>query len=296
MLLLDAGANSDARASHLVQFAHLGAAFAEAVLGVERPRVALLSIGEEAKKGNALVVDAHRVARRDDRRRPAIDFRGNVEGRDLLDRRRRRRRHRRLHRQRRAEDRRGHREGGRRGGPRRGAVRRASRGRRACSCGRRSASLRERLDPDTTGGAILLGLRGVAVVGHGSSGPRGIHNQIALAARAVRERAVERTAERSGALGGRARRAPGRAWERPPSRDRQPGMNEPTVGSRSEEIFAKVREHLATEREIDAGAITDETQVQRGPRRRLARSLRAGHGARGHLWRCDERGGGGGGS
>ena len=82
-------------------------------------------------------------------------------------------------------------------------------GRAACSCGRPSASLRERLDPDTTGGAILLGLRGVAVVGHGSSGPRGIANQIALAARAVRERAVERTEELPRALGGRARRAPG---------------------------------------------------------------------------------------
>ena len=71
-----------------------------------------------------------------------------------------------------------------------------------CCCGPRSAGLRREMDPDTTGGAILLGLRGVAVVGHGSSGPRGIANAIRLAARAVRERAVERTAElleRSGA-------------------------------------------------------------------------------------------------
>ena len=51
------------------------------------------------------------------------------------------------------------------------------------------------MDPDATGGAILLGLRGVAVVGHGSSGPLGIANQIRLAARSVRERAVERTEE-----------------------------------------------------------------------------------------------------
>ena len=58
------------------------------------------------------------------------------------------------------------------------------------------------MDPDTTGGAILLGLRGVAVVGHGSSGPEGIANAIRLAARAVEQRAVERTGElleRSGA-------------------------------------------------------------------------------------------------
>jgi glycerol-3-phosphate acyltransferase PlsX len=55
--------------------------------------------------------------------------------------------------------------------------------------------LRRQMDPDTTGGAILLGLRGVAVVGHGSSGPDGIANAIRLAARAVEVGAVERTAE-----------------------------------------------------------------------------------------------------
>jgi phosphate acyltransferase len=55
--------------------------------------------------------------------------------------------------------------------------------------------LRRELDPDSTGGAILLGLRGVAVVGHGSSGPEGIANAIRLAARAVDERAIERTAD-----------------------------------------------------------------------------------------------------
>ena len=51
------------------------------------------------------------------------------------------------------------------------------------------------MDPDTTGGAILLGLRGLAVVGHGSSGPDGIANAIRLAARGVDEHAVERTTE-----------------------------------------------------------------------------------------------------
>jgi phosphate acyltransferase len=56
-------------------------------------------------------------------------------------------------------------------------------------------SLRAEMDPDTTGGAILLGLRGLAVVGHGSSGPDGIANAIRLAARAAEQRAVERTAE-----------------------------------------------------------------------------------------------------
>ncbi|MGH2951827.1 MAG: phosphate acyltransferase PlsX, partial [Solirubrobacterales bacterium] len=62
--------------------------------------------------------------------------------------------------------------------------------------------LRREMDPDTTGGAILLGLRGVAVVAHGSAGPEGIANALRLAARAVDEGAIGRTAEllaRSGA-------------------------------------------------------------------------------------------------
>ena len=55
--------------------------------------------------------------------------------------------------------------------------------------------LRRKMDPDMTGGAILLGVRGVAVVAHGSSGPDGIANAIRLAARAVSERSTERTGE-----------------------------------------------------------------------------------------------------
>ena len=71
------------------------------------------------------------------------------------------------------------------------------------------------MDPDTTGGAILLGLRRVAVVGHGSSGPEGIANAIRLAARAVRERAVERTAEQLAGI----RRGPGCPAGRAPKPD-----------------------------------------------------------------------------
>ena len=77
--------------------------------------------------------------------------------------------------------------------------------------------LRRQLDPDTTGGAILLGLRGVAVVGHGSSGPEGIANAVRLAARAVQERAVERTSkllEGSGMTRGELRRESLRAGMR----------------------------------------------------------------------------------
>jgi phosphate acyltransferase len=196
-LLLDVGANTDARVGDLIQFAYLGAAFSQAVLGVERPRVALLSVGEEPKKGTDEVVEAHAALAGADR----IEFVGNVEGRDLL-----------------------------------GdaadvivtdgftgnvalktiegtasavaaAVSEAARSGAVSALGGlllRPAlgGLRRQMNPDTTGGAILLGLGGVAVVGHGSSGPEGIANAIRLAARAVDERAVERTAEllrRSGA-------------------------------------------------------------------------------------------------
>jgi len=189
-LLLDVGTNSEARSKDLVQFAVMGAAFSEAVLGVARPRVALLSVGEEAKKGTPEVVEAHAELAE----LHGIDFVGNLEGRDLLT----------------------------------GkadviatdgftgnvalktlegtaktvgaAVGSAARSNPISALGGlllRPAlgGLRREMDPDTTGGAILLGVRGVAVIGHGSSGPEGIANAIRLAARAVSERAVERTGE-----------------------------------------------------------------------------------------------------
>ena len=191
-LLLDVGANADARAHDLVQFAYLGAAFSEAVLGVAQPRVALLSVGEEASKGSAEVVEAHaRLAGAE-----GLDFRGNLEGRDLLA---------------------GVAEvivtDGFTGnvvlktieGTAKAvaeAVRAAARSGPVAAAGglllRPSlGGLRRQLDPDTTGGAILLGLRGVAVVGHGSSGPEGIANAVRLAARTVgpeRRRAHRRAA------------------------------------------------------------------------------------------------------
>ena len=55
-VLIDSGANVDAKAEHLVCFAYLGSAFAEGVLGISKPRVALLNIGTESSKGNDLVV------------------------------------------------------------------------------------------------------------------------------------------------------------------------------------------------------------------------------------------------
>jgi glycerol-3-phosphate acyltransferase PlsX len=194
ILFLDVGANSEVRAGELVQFAFLGSAFSRAVLGVERPRVALLSVGEEAGKGTAAVVDAHTQLRELAGGGTGLVFAGNIEGRDLLS---------------------GAAEvivtDGFTGnvalktieGTARAvadAVRAAARSGPVAMAGGlllRGAfdELREQMDPDTTGGAVMLGLRKVAVVGHGGSGPAGIANAVLLARRATRERAVERTAE-----------------------------------------------------------------------------------------------------
>ncbi len=197
VLFLDAGASAEARAQHLVQFAFLGAAFSAAVLGVERPRVGLLSVGEEAGKGRQEVTEAHALLSEAE----GIKFAGNVEGRDLpagaadvvvTD--------------------------GFTGNVSlklmegtaktvTGAIRDAARSNPLAALGGlllRPAlgGLRRELDPDATGGAILLGLRGIAVVGHGSSGPEGIANAVRLAARCAEADAPGRTAallERGGA-------------------------------------------------------------------------------------------------
>ena len=210
-ILLDAGANAEVRAADLVQFAYLGAAFAEAVLAIERPRVALLSVGEEATKGTQDLIEAHAELAP----AGAIDFRGNVEGRDLL-------------------------AGvvdvvvtdGFTGnvalktleGTARAvadAVRAAARSGPLAAAGGlmlRPAlgGLRRQMDPNAVGGAILLGLRGIAVVAHGSSTPEGIANAIRLADRAIRKDAVGRTGERlrtSGATREAMREAPAPAGE-----------------------------------------------------------------------------------
>jgi glycerol-3-phosphate acyltransferase PlsX len=189
VLFLDVGANVDVRSQHLVQFAFLGAAFSEAVLGVERPRVGLLSVGEEAGKGREEAVAANAILSE----ASGIEFAGNVEGGDLpagaadvvvTD--------------------------GFTGnvalklmegtaGAVTAAIRDAARSNPLAAVGGlllRPAlgGLRRELHPDTTGGAILLGLRGIAVVGHGSAGAEGIANAVRLAARCVEVDAPGRTA------------------------------------------------------------------------------------------------------
>ena len=189
-VLLDAGANADARPEHLVQFAHMATTFAEEILGICDPRVALLSIGEEPEKGNKLVLETAPLLAEADLR-----FEGNVEARELL---------------------RGAADvvvcDGFTGNVALKALEGAvhvvmeglrgeiARSRRAMLGGfliRPAARrLRARLDPDTYGGAFLLGLRGLAVIAHGNSGRTAIANAVALAARGVEGRVVERVGAR----------------------------------------------------------------------------------------------------
>ena len=77
-VLLDAGANLECRPQHLLQFGVMGSVYARLALGVARPRVGLLSIGEEETKGNELTRDAHQLLKA-----APIDFIGNVEGREI---------------------------------------------------------------------------------------------------------------------------------------------------------------------------------------------------------------------
>ncbi|MGI5285930.1 phosphate acyltransferase PlsX [Nonomuraea polychroma] len=79
-LLVDAGANADVKPEMLVQFAHLGTAYAELAHGITQPKVGLLTIGAEAEKGNKLIKRAHELLQGS----PGITFAGNVEGYDLL--------------------------------------------------------------------------------------------------------------------------------------------------------------------------------------------------------------------
>ena len=79
--LLDIGANVDCPDKQLVQFAILGSAYMQAMKKIERPRVALLSNGAEEKKGNAIVQAAHQILKN----QTALNFVGNVEGRDLFE-------------------------------------------------------------------------------------------------------------------------------------------------------------------------------------------------------------------
>lgn len=80
VLIIDAGANVDCKPLFLYEFAVMGNIYVKQLLGIERPRVGLLSIGEEEKKGNEAVREAHKLIKND----KSLNFIGNVEGKDIL--------------------------------------------------------------------------------------------------------------------------------------------------------------------------------------------------------------------
>ena len=79
VLLIDVGANVDCRPSHLVQFAHLGSNYCKQVIGIDSPRVGLLSNGEEETKGSRLIQETHKLLKKNN-----LNFIGNIEGQDIL--------------------------------------------------------------------------------------------------------------------------------------------------------------------------------------------------------------------
>jgi glycerol-3-phosphate acyltransferase PlsX len=201
--LLDVGANAEGRREHLVQFAFMGAALARTVLGVARPRVGLLSNGEEAARGSELVLEAHaELLERVGAGIDAFEFVGNVEGGDLV------------------------------AGAADvivtdgftgnialklmegvsqtilGAVRDAAMSSSRAKLGGillRGAlrSFREEIDPEAHGGAYLLGLRRLGVVPHGRFTRTGFAQAILRADRGVREDLIGQTQlalEAAGAL------------------------------------------------------------------------------------------------
>jgi glycerol-3-phosphate acyltransferase PlsX len=205
--LLDVGANAEARREHLVQFAFMGAALARTILGVEHPRVGLLSNGEESGRGSAVVIEAHaELLERAGEGLAAFEFVGNVEGGDAM------------------------------GGvadvivtdgftgnialklmeavsqTMLGAVRDAAMSSPKAKLGGallRSAlrSFRDEIDPEANGGAYLLGLRRLGVVPHGRFTRTGFAQAILRAERGAREDIVGQT-HRALAQAGALRRAP----------------------------------------------------------------------------------------
>lgn len=193
-LLLDAGANVDCKPQHLVQFAHLGNIYAQDLMGVERPRVALLNIGEEPEKGDELTIEAHRLLAAE----PGIEFMGNVEGRDIIlgvcdvvvaD------------------------------GFVGNVLLKFYESVAEFIVGLLKKELREGdrnvdlenvfrvLDYAEYGGAPLLGVGGISIICHGESSSRAVHNALGVAARAVRSNMVKHIA-RELAIPGSSQEAP----------------------------------------------------------------------------------------
>jgi phosphate acyltransferase len=175
-VLLDAGANAECQPEWLVQFAQMGSVFARHRFGIDEPRVGLLSIGEEHSKGNTLVKETH--ARLETA--PGVCFIGNVEGRDIL-----------------TDDVDIVVTDGFSGN----IVLKALEGALSSIMGAVAQALTasdelaahfdvvrpalddlyERLEPESFGGAMLLGVDGVCIISHGSSSSKAVLNAIKMA-------------------------------------------------------------------------------------------------------------------
>jgi phosphate acyltransferase len=179
-VLLDAGANAECQPEWLVQFAQMGAVFARARFGIDRPKVALLSIGEEPTKGTPLVKATHELLAAEDWGSHGAEFVGNVEGRDLM-----------------TETADVVVTDGFTGnvalktleGSLKTLVAALLAAFDADDTAREASAalwpslgpLYATLDPENTGGAMLLGTDGVCIISHGSSSARAVVNAVAVA-------------------------------------------------------------------------------------------------------------------
>jgi glycerol-3-phosphate acyltransferase PlsX len=185
-VLLDVGASVECRPQHLLQFAVMGRVYARVALGIDSPRVGLLSIGEEATKGNELTREAHRLLKS-----APLAFIGNVEARDVYS---------------------GHADVIVCDGFTGNVALKISEGlvdvienllqtelsstitmRVGSMLTRRALRrFRRRVDYSEYGGAPLLGVAGIAIVGHGRSGAKAVRNGVAMAYRFADRRFIQR--------------------------------------------------------------------------------------------------------
>ncbi len=183
-VLLDAGANAECRPEWLVQFAQMGAVFSTARFGIERPRIGLLSIGEEAGKGSPLVKETWGMLDAVDWDALGAEWIGNVEGRDLM-----------------GDEADVVVTDGFTGNVALKSVEGAAKNIISALLGAFDSSdearegaamllpalapLYERFNADSYGGAMLLGTKGVCIISHGSSGDVAMVNAISIAAEMV---------------------------------------------------------------------------------------------------------------
>ena len=165
-VLLDVGASVECRPAHLVQFAVMGAVYARVAFGIAQPRVGLLSIGEEATKGNELTRDAHQLLRHS-----PLSFIGNVEARDVYS---------------------GKADVIVCDGFTGNVALKVSEGLVEVLADFLTDDFRRRVDYSEYGGAPLLGVGQVTIVGHGRSSAKAVQNGVTLAHRFAAERFIER--------------------------------------------------------------------------------------------------------